>query len=366
MDPNSVWDRGKITNQPSAIPDDIKSLRRLENTVTNLEMCLESLPNQEPSSLTSQISQISRCLTVRFPSPPPDDTLSDVDLERFNTTRNDGSHVVDFEDGAIGDTADTASLSNFHNVRDVLMSIRGRLESYLRGTHETSTDAENASNTNLEGNIADLKRELERYVNIINEKNENELRKFSENMTKQSNILQMKKAFKRKEKLKTNIYETVASRNLKYAIPDESLTNSLRYYRDGGQTQAADNFTMRNCYADDYAFQTYSDFSSVEYYTMLINEERGEHLLNDAPPRPRYHDREKISLIFRDSQNIIKEWQNFQLKTIQIKPKKAKSLKLKWKKSMKVKTLDAWGGFTLDSHQNDMLQLKLEKERRIR
>jgi hypothetical protein len=207
-----------------------------------------------------------------------------------------------------------------------------------------------------------LKGELERYVKILNEKKENELRKFSENMINQSNILQMKKAFLRKEKLQTNIYETLTPHYAKYALANlESLPSTLEY-KDRRHSQGG--FTMRNCYDNDYVFQTYSDFSSVEYYTMMINEEKSERLLNDAP-QPRYHDREKISLIFRDPENVIKQWQNYQLKTIQIKPKKEKSLKLKWKRGFKSKPHDVWG-FTLDYRQNRILQLKLERERRIR
>jgi hypothetical protein len=207
-----------------------------------------------------------------------------------------------------------------------------------------------------------LKGELERYVNILNEKKENELRKFSENMINQSNILQMKKAFLRKEKLQTNIYETLTPKYVKYAIANQESLPTTLDYKDRRRSQGG--FTMRNCYDNDYVFEAYSDFSSVEYYEMMINEEKNEKLLNDGAPQPRYHD-QKISLIFRDPESVIKQWQNYQLKTIHIKPKKRKSLKLKWKRAFKPKPHDVWG-FTLDYHQNRVLQLKLARERRIR
>lgn len=345
MNPTTVWDRGKLSNRPSATPDDLNCLKRLESSVTNLESFLESLPNQE-TSLTSN----TRSLSLICPSPPFDDTLSDVDLDKFDNSKSlRRESRLESISSAI-DRAETASLSNFHNVRDVLLNIKGRLESYLTASKGNNSD--DLSQANLEGNIADLKRELERYVRIINEKKESELRKFSENMTNHSNILQMKKAFQRKQKLQTNIYETLATR---YAIPDSDSMHSER---------VCDGFTMRSCYDSDYVCQTYSDFSSVEYYTMLINEEKSEKLLNDAP-QPRYHDREKISLIFRDPQHVIKQWQNYQLNTIQIKPKKPKSLKLNWPKRHKYKPHDIWA-FTLDYHENQTLQRKLEKERRLR
>lgn len=361
MDPNSVWDRGKITNTSSNTPDDMMCLRRLETSVTNLESFLESLPNQETSNSCRNTRSM---ILLMSPSPPLDDTLSDVDLEKFdaniNLLSNNQSEQIN---RAIDEKDETTSLSDYHNVRDVLLNIRERLESYLKVNQELATENGN-TNGNLEGNISQLRSELERYVHIINEKKENELRKFSENMSNQSNIKQMKKAFSRKEKLQTNIYETLESSHLKYAIADnDSLPNSLRLVNDRILTQGG--FTMRNCYDNNYIFETYSDFSSVEYYTMLINEDKSEKLLNDAPPQSRYHEREKISLIFRDPENVIKQWQNYQLKTIELKPKKEKSLKLKWNKGPNFKPHDIWG-FTLDYHQNRVLQLKLAKERRLR
>lgn len=359
MDPNSVWDRGKITNQPArATPDDTTYLRRLESTVTNLESFLESLPNQD-ASLSSHNTR-SLILSLHAPNQIFDDTLSDVDLDKFDTCRKPKSEVnLESISSAIADRAETASLSDFHNVRDVLMNIQERLECFLKGSQQSVNDVENP--TNLEGNITDLKRELERYVDVINEKKENELRKFSENMVKNDSIVQMKKAFMRKEKFKNNIYETLTSNQFRYAIANNaSMPPSIKYYSD--RVHISDGFTMRNCYNDnDYCS---SDFSSVEYYSMLINEEKSEKLLNDAP-LPRYHEREKISLIFRDPENVIKQWQNFQLQTIQLKSKKKKPFRLKWKKEPKFRPHDVWG-FTLDSMQNRNLQEKLEKERRLR
>ncbi|CRK99637.1 CLUMA_CG012948, isoform A [Clunio marinus] len=354
INPNLVWDRGKLSNQVStSYEDDLVCLRRLESTVTNLECFLESLPNQE-TSLTSN----RRSMSLICPSPPLDDTLSDVDLDKFDINK---VPIRESISSAI-DRAETTSLSDFHNVKDVLMKIKGRLDSYLRVSNNSS-DSENANKANLEGNIAELKRELERYVQIINEKKENELRKFSENMINQSNIIQMKNAFSRKEKLQTNIYETLAT---KYAITESrsNSSDSTQFYPKE-RVHVKGGFTMRNCYDNDYMYSAFSDTSSVEYYTMLINEDKSENLLDDAP-LPRYHhERDNISLIFRDPENIIKQWQHFQRKTINIKYKTPKSLKLKWKKRYKSKPHDIWG-FTLDYHQNKTLQLKLEKERRLR
>lgn len=292
-----------------------------------------------------------------------EDTLSDVDLDKFDVdhARSEENRLESIANGAIVDCAETTSLSDFHNVRDVLLNIRKRLESYLLINQESANDTTNP--TNLEGNIAELKQDLERYAQIISVRKEIELKKFSEGMSNHSNIVQVKKAFSRREKLKTNIYETLTSKNVRYDLAiNDSLPSTMRFF--GDRVHMKDGFTMRNCYDNDYIFQAYSDFSSVEYYTMLINEEKSEKLLNDAP-LPRCFERDKISLIFRDPENIIKQWQNYQLKTIQIKPKKRKSMRFSWKKSYKCPPHDVWG-FTLDPNQNRALQKKLEKERRLR
>ena len=359
MDPNSVWDRGKIINKPPprATPDDASYLRRLETSVTNLESFLEASLSSLPNSEAHLPSNKTRSMILSIHSEQPlDDTLSDVDLDKFDTSKNTKNEAsVESISSAIADRAETASLSDFHNVRDVLLNIQERLECFLKGSQQNVNDAENPAN--LEGNITDLKRELGRYVQVINEKKENELRKFSENMVRNDNIVHMKKAFMRKEKLKNNVYETLTS-NPQYALANQaSLPSTIKSVSDIVQT--IDGFTMQSRYEN-----CCSDFSSVEYYSMLIKEDKSEKLLNDAP-LPQYNEREHISMIFPDPEDVIKQWQNYQLKTIQIKPKRERTFKLKWKREKKYKPHDV-RGFTLDSYQNRNLQQKLEEERRLR
>lgn len=288
--------------------------------------------------------------------PPFDDTLSDVDMENFdpNNRQSIGSKLSNCS--AACDKTETLSLSNFHNVSDALVFFSNRLESYLKTkTEENVDDCKSINRSCLKENISELKRELERYVDIINAKKENELRKFSENMMRHSKILHMQNAFSRQEKLKTNIYETLESSHFKYAIADnESLQNSFRFFRDRSQAQAG--YPLQSCLSDS---SIYSDCSSVECYTMLINEERAEHLLNDAPI-PRYYGRENISLIFRDPSS--KHCQSFQNR------KAEKSLQSLWSKrhSIWARDSESFWGFTLDSHKNEILELKLHEERRMR
>lgn len=340
MDPNSIWDRGKISNHARTTPEDIKCLRRLENTVINLESYLENHPNQEVS-MTSH--------NARMPVDLASDSLSDVDLEKFETN---GNVIESFQSGAMNDQAEVVSISEYHNVRDVLLSIRMRLESFVI---QENPPKDKSNTSNLEEKINGLKKEIESYVTAINEKRENELRKFSQNMMNRWTVSGFQKAFLRKEKLRNNVYETLGSEN--YSSADNvSIPKSIS---DRIYTEAS--FTMRTRYSNGYD----TDFDSVEYYSMLINEERSERLLNDAP-LPRYYERERVSLIFRDPEDVIKQWQSYQMHTIHMKQKGLKPLNFKQKKIRPPKHEGFSWGFTLDSNQNHILQQKLEKERRER
>lgn len=380
-----MWDRGKIgeirssatsKKMPSPPPPppplrplnatkhDINYLKRLES---NLESYLDSLPaNKTPSN--------------------NDDILIDVDIESFdknpsavpssnsgNNNNNEINHSNEINESSadllklrnakstalannlINDYVETASLSNFHNVRDVLLNIQRRLESYL------TNNEKGASSSKLEVNIEEFLHELDRHVSMINEKKEKELRRFSENMTKHTTIIHMKNAFQKKESYggDDQIYDTLEESDVVSYYSSDSISDRRRCCNHDG-------FIMRNCYDDRCSFNSSCGGScdSVEYYSMLINEDRSENLLNDAPP-PRYYDRgEKISLIFaQNTDHVIRQWQKYQLNTITIKPKKSKFLNFTKKK--KKAPYDIWS-FTLDYHKTKMLQLKLEKEKKIR
>lgn len=348
----NVWSNFKPSNQLCNTPEDLQCLKRLENTVTNLEGFLESIQLQSEANAETSIATTN--IPTRINS--PDDTFSDVDLDSFEIDKP-AKYIQSVSVLSANDSrADAASLSDFHNVKDVLLNIRERLESYLKAT-DVANSSKNENSKNLEGNIEDLKRELERYVNIIEEKKQNELRRFSEGMCKQSNIIQMQKAFKRKES--EHLYESIREKiQPRYAInprralsvPEPLSIDNKMFFQDG--------FTLRNCYDNEYIFDVDSDFSSVEYYTMLINDERSEKLLNDAPSCEKKHQNKQTSLIFQDHGSIIKQWQEFQSKR-----KKNKSIKLKTKNQRTHD--DAWC-FTLDYQRNRDLQTRLEKERKLR
>lgn len=340
---------GKISNHTRSTPEDMDCLRRLENSVSNLESCIGTFHlNQEVVPSRSLIFSVPSCI-----SPSKEDTLSDVDLEKFER-----EHDPSYAQKAFANQQPEAmaSLSDFHNVGEVILSIRHRLDSFLKTNRENSIDqaADTSNKQTLEENISALKTELESYLKVINEKKEDELRRFSENMINEERILKMKKAFFRKEKLQTNFYETLGSNNYAIANNDSVALSTLNHNRDTVRVRSG--FTLRNCYDNDYIFDDFSENSSVEFYTMLINEEKTEDL-NDAP---RFYPRERISLIFRDPEEVIKQWQNYQQHT------KPKQKPCRPKQRLKSVSHDALWGFTLSSHQNQTLQLKLKKEQQTR
>lgn len=377
MQSNAVWDRGKTNLQ------DMEYVKRLESS---LETYLEALPPDDENQMISYRSHNSNNILdaylLNFDNVSNDD---DVDLESFNDDRanqfnnnysSESSNGITLSNksnepnaqinrNTNRDDVETASLSNFHNIQ-YIEYIHEKLEQYLK------TCKDGPSSTQLETKIAELKRELEKYVEMINQKKENELRRFSENMSNHSNIVHIKNAFMKRE-----MQTTTGSNAANYDNVSFEQTDAVSYYSNDSiidyercRSGNFDGFFMKHSY-DRCSFNTNFDTNSVEYYSMLIAEERGDNLVNDAPiPPPRtFNELDRISLIYRNPDDqIIKQWQKYQLNTITIKPKKKndnnKMVKIKMTKNKK-RTYDIWS-FTLDYHKTKMLQIKLEKERKIR
>lgn len=357
MQSNAVWDRGKVK----------QDVKRLESS---LETYLEALPpttdeNHMISSKSSHgTSNILNAYLLNF------ENISNDDLESFDGKSYSENTAVELGNSSSNsnepnaqineDTISTSSLSNFHNIQ-YIEYIHQKLEQYLK------TFKDGPSTAQLVSKIDELKKELAKYVEMINQRKENELRRFSEQMSKDSNIVHMKNAFLKKE------MHTTGSNVGNYDNISYSQTDAVSYYSNDSisdyercKSMNFDGFFMKNCY-DKYSFNSNFDTNSVEYYSMLIAEERNDNLVNDAPiPPPRYNEREKISLIYRNPDDqIIEQWQKYQLNTITIKPKKNRMVKIKMSKEKKRKNYDIWS-FTLDYHKTRMLQMKLEKERKIR
>lgn len=298
-----------------------------ENILKMVEPIFDSIPNQE-TFLTRRSNYHS---SLHY-----EDALSDFSLETFDRVCDKTSKDEDILDVI---TLETTSLSDFYNVSDVMLNIKERLESCLKVNEDKN---QTVNRRDLEENIAVLKSELERYLQIINEKKENELRKFSENMINHSSILHVKNAFYRKEKLKSQrVYESLEPTHRKYISANSEYENQSE-------------LKLRNFYDDDY-----NDFNQL-YYTMIIDEEKSEKLLNDVPPLKTYNEREQTSLALSDSEKIIMQWQKYQQISLNHKNSPTK----KWNKS-KIKPRDVWG-LTLDYNQNRLLLHKLRKEKRLR
>lgn len=357
MQSNAVWDRGKEKQ-------DVEYIKRLESS---LETYLEAKPavGDENRLISPNVNpNILNAYLLNFDNVSSND---EVDLESMagqktnaitlanknnNNQRNKNNYNepnVQFRDVS---SVETASLSNLHNIQ-YIEYVQLKLEQLLKTYKPPSSQ--------LETKILELKKELEKYVEMINQKKEIELRRFSENMSNHSNIVHMRNAFMKKEMNHTVDYDNVSFGQTD-AVSYYSSDSIADYERRASRN--FDGFFMRNCY-DKCSFNSNFDTNSIEYYSMLITEERNDNLVNDAPvPPPRYN--EQISLIYRNPDDqVIKQWQQYQLNAVTIsKPKKNKKVKIKAVKEKK-RTYDIWS-FTLDYHKTRMLQMKLEKERKIR
>lgn len=356
MQSNAVWDRGK----------EKQDMKQLESS---LETYLETLPQRsDVNHMMSQSSNILNAYLLNFENISNDD-LESIDGKSINENNYNAAIALGNKSNKPNaqvneDAISTSSLSNFHNIQ-YIEYIHQKLEQYLKTCKEHHQD--DGPSTQLVSKIDELKKELAKYVEMINQRKESELKRFSENMSKKTNIVHMKNAFLKKE------MHTTGSNVGNYDNISFSQTDAVSYYSNDSisdyercKSMNFDGFFMKNCY-DKYSFNSNFDTNSVEYYSMLIAEENNDNLVNDAPiPPPRYNEREKISLIYRNPDDqIIEQWQKYQLNTITIKPKKNRMVKIKMNKEKRRNNYDIWS-FTLDYHKTRMLQMKLEKERKIR
>ncbi|KAG5681970.1 hypothetical protein PVAND_011369 [Polypedilum vanderplanki] len=385
MQPNAVWDRGKQQQEETAT--DMEYLRRLESSIETYLESLSPLGENQKLSFTSQKLNTLNAYLLNA-----DDAISnDIDLESLGMgsiklRNNNANSTIKLSNSAIkgNDETETASLSlsNFHNVRDVLQNITQKLDQYLKLNLNESSSSPEQSTTKLKNNIENLKLELDQYVELINQRKEIELRRFSENMfNHHSKLTKVRNAFMKKENnmacISNNDDINIDNNNNNFLYDNAQKSDAVSYYSNDSILDF--NKCRRSshaCYGECSSYMSNccdngQTTNSVQYYSMLITEDRGELLLNDPPPLlpPRYQEREKISLIYRTSEphSIIEQWQKYQLNTITIKPKKNKKMvNLNGTREKKnPRPYDIYT-FTLDYHKTRLLAMKLEKERKIR
>lgn len=151
-----------------------------------------------------------------------DDSLADINLEAFKMRHNSQQNLIGFDSPAsstsdnelysiskkpVDDTTKTKSQSQsqyeeyleFHNTRNILEQIRGKLNVLL----EQRTNVQNNSDSGqglsqaeieLEEKITNLKSDLEGYLQSMNQKNENEIKRFCKGMSKDAKMVAVQNA----------------------------------------------------------------------------------------------------------------------------------------------------------------------------
>lgn len=154
-----------------------------------------------------------------------DDSLTNINLDAFNLKASPGSqgfNLLEFQkrqstvttDSGKGscDGASDMDLVDYHQTRDILVNICGKLDDLLQQHRMTLASKDPffdertpESETDLEQNMKSLKNDLENYLTVMSEKTEQELRQFSDTMCKDSRIQTVTKAFDRSLRRKERV-----------------------------------------------------------------------------------------------------------------------------------------------------------------
>lgn len=291
--------------------DEKQCLESLRKSITNLENCLDNhllggamapnakskssnlppKPKLPPNSASkpgtssqstnssSSMNQLQTIIdsidTSIIPRPiwPTDfeDSLMDINLESFEARRDataEMGNLINLESPILGAQKSLPSqqtphhaenVINFHNTREVLEKIQGRLANYL----ESSQVEASAPSNVLEENIHTLKLDLENYLKAMQDKNEIELKNFCAGMKNNQKIVTIKNAFERKENTYEVLDETMPGYERMHPISrsSNSQTSSMSsssghmaksYYQENleqdqhfGTVYVKDGFTMK-------------------------------------------------------------------------------------------------------------------------
>uniref|UniRef100_A0A336KP76 CSON013744 protein n=1 Tax=Culicoides sonorensis TaxID=179676 RepID=A0A336KP76_CULSO len=259
--------KGSVTG---IVKKERKCLASLNKSITTLEICLDAtqeksqkisktLPevivdspkhnkgldndkkNDIPNSIVNRRkASLPRDETIPRPVWPgdTDDSLTNINLDAFNMKSTPSTHSnesfnliqlntpkaekrestftnADSGKGTSEGTTDYMDLIDYHQTRNILVNIRGKLDILLEqhrmntqsvGNPFVSESISHASGkscssvgveNDLEHNIISLKNDLENYLAVMTEKSEQELRQFSDTMSKDSRMQTVTKAFDR-------------------------------------------------------------------------------------------------------------------------------------------------------------------------
>ncbi|EDS35511.1 conserved hypothetical protein [Culex quinquefasciatus] len=218
---------------------DPKSGRTLEKYY--YPAALESVPNELTVMRAKQLSNEKLTDIVEGPDGPiprpiwpldVDDSLADINLEAFRMRHSSQQNLIGFEslassnsdneiysiskktaDEKTGKKSQYEEYLEFHNTRNILEQIKGKLNTLLDQRSDNQKANTNGSNEHtkptpaeaeLEEKIANLKSDLEGYLQSMNQKNENEIKRFCKGMSKDAKCLAVQNAVEQKNRSRSN------------------------------------------------------------------------------------------------------------------------------------------------------------------
>ncbi|XP_055532615.1 uncharacterized protein LOC129722847 [Wyeomyia smithii] len=202
---------------------------------------LENVPNsptvmRAKSINNEKLTDITESPDGPIPRPiwpmDADDSLADINLDAFRLRNTSQQNLMGF-DSSTSSISDNELYSvsqknaeeqakkksqyeeylEFHNTRNILEQIRGKLNTLLEQRNETlrSSAGSNREQTNptpaeieLEEKIASLKADLERYLQSMNQQNENEINRFVKGMSKDAKALAVQNAVEHRNRSRSS------------------------------------------------------------------------------------------------------------------------------------------------------------------
>ncbi|XP_055626234.1 uncharacterized protein LOC129768538 [Toxorhynchites rutilus septentrionalis] len=169
-----------------------------------------------------------------------DDSLADINLEAFSMRDTGQRNLMGFEsptsnsDNEIysGNKKDQEESERkksqyeeyleFHNTRNILEQIRGKLDALLEQRNDmqkTNNDSlkPTPAEVELEEEIAKLKSDLECYLQSMNQKNENEIKRFYRGISMDAKVLAVQHAVEQRQRSRSssinveNVYEVLGN-----------------------------------------------------------------------------------------------------------------------------------------------------------
>uniref|UniRef100_A0A182PIT6 Uncharacterized protein n=1 Tax=Anopheles epiroticus TaxID=199890 RepID=A0A182PIT6_9DIPT len=172
-----------------------------------------------------------------------DDSLMDINLESFRMANHSSQNLIGFESPTLSSISESEMYAlrdqivdgagegtqsrkksqyeeylEFHNTRNILEQIRGKLNTLLEQRTEQQQQKDEATSkriasagnpfvkelapneTELEKNIAILKADLDGYLRTMNQKNENEIRRFCKGMSREPKVVAVQNAVEQRNR----------------------------------------------------------------------------------------------------------------------------------------------------------------------